>query len=124
MSEIEVRISEPNYSFASDSLNVYVIRKITETQRQVMNMTEGGFVTWTEIGYPAAEEVKPTVQLQNDIAILLRDALNARFHGTGDVNTIRADLLHERGRVDKCIDTLLGNSMSLADVAGKLANAG
>lgn len=123
MPKIEVRIAEPNYSFGSDSLNVYVIMNVTETERKVMNMTEGGFVIWTEIGYPAGEEIKPTVTLQNDIALLLRDALNARFQGTGDINTLRTDLLHERSRVDKMLGVLLNNSTSLADVADKLADS-
>jgi len=121
MPKIEVRIAEPNFSFGSDALNVYIIMSITETQRKVMHMDPGGYVTWDEIEYPAGSEIKPTIVLQNDIAILFRDALVARYQGTSDTNTIRADLLHERARVDKCLDMLLGNSRSLADIADKLS---
>ena len=122
MPEIEVRIGEPNFSFATDALNVYVIMKITDTRRKVMNMDSAGFVVWNEIDYPAGEEVKPSITLQNDIAILLRDALNNRFQGTADANTLRRDLEHERKRRDSAEENVMRLALVIGDIADKLAD--
>jgi hypothetical protein len=120
MPKIEVRIAEPNFAFGADALNVYVIMSIDETTRKIMHMDLNGFVAWDEIEYPA-QQVQPTIVLQNDIAILFRDALVARYQGASDINTIRADLMHERSRVDKCMEVLLSNNKALPDIIDKLA---
>lgn len=123
MPQIEVRISEPNFAFGSDSVAVFIIMKIDETTRKVMNMNPGGYVEWTPIDYPAGTEVRPTLLLQNDIGPLLLDALVRRYQGASDMHTVRADYLHERGRVDKLLDGLIRSESSLCDVADKLADA-
>lgn len=50
---------------------------------------------------------EPALRLQADAAHALLDALAAYFGGTGDMRTMRADYLHERGRVDRLIDSLM-----------------
>jgi hypothetical protein len=121
MPQIEVRISEPNFSFASDSFGIYIILKIDETTRSVMHMDQDGYVRWDEIDYPAGAEVKPSIMLQNDIGPLLLEALLRRYQGASDMHTVRADLLHERGRVDKLLDAQLRVNASMSDSIEKLA---
>lgn len=50
---------------------------------------------------------EPSLRLTDDMARALMDALSAHYGGTSDVRTLRADLLHERGRVDRVIDYLI-----------------
>jgi hypothetical protein len=121
MPEIEVRISEPNFSFGADSENVYIIMKIDETTRKVMHMDPEGYVAWSPIDYPAGADVKPTLQLQRDIGPLLLEALLRRYQGASDMHTVRADLLHERGRVDKMIECMIRLNSSMGDAVEKLA---
>ena len=45
--------------------------------------------------------VEPTMTLNDDEARALLDALTRHYQGASDMHTTRADLLHERGRVDK-----------------------
>ena len=52
----------------------------------------------------------PFLRLDEDMARELLDALAAHFGGTSEVQTLRKDYLHERGRVDKMIDHLIGRT--------------
>lgn len=52
----------------------------------------------------------PSFRLDDEAARALLDALAAHFGGTSEVQTMRADLLHERKRVDKMIDHLIGEA--------------
>ena len=46
----------------------------------------------------------PTLQLPEDAARALLDALAAHFGGVSEVQTLRKDYMAERARVDKLID--------------------
>lgn len=49
----------------------------------------------------------PTMLLTNDLARALLDALMRHYQGASDMHTVRADLLHERGRVDKLVTAVI-----------------
>lgn len=48
-----------------------------------------------------------TIRLPGDAARALLDALLRHYEGASDMRTVRSDLLHERGRVDKLTDALI-----------------
>lgn len=62
--------------------------------------------SWTRIEDPAVH-VPPSIRLDEFVARELLDALGDFFGGTGLVRTMRADLEHERKRVDKALDALI-----------------
>lgn len=47
-----------------------------------------------------------TIRLSHDFARELMTKLVRYYQGASDMHTVRADLLHERGRVDKMIETI------------------
>lgn len=67
---------------------------------------------FNEEGYSTIEPVDPlaiggaTFQLPHEFGRALLDALIRYYQGSGDCHTLRSDFLHERGRVDKMIDTI------------------
>jgi hypothetical protein len=63
---------------------------------------------WEPVTDPAVQ-VAPSLLIDDEIGRVLLDALAAHYGGTGEVQTMRADLLHERKRVDKLIDNLLAD---------------
>lgn len=50
----------------------------------------------------------PTLTLGDDEARALLDALMRHYQGASDMHTVRQDLLHERGRVDKLTEAMIG----------------
>lgn len=48
----------------------------------------------------------PTFTLHESTARSLLDKLTQHYQGASDLHTVRGDLLHERGRVDKMLDTI------------------
>lgn len=52
---------------------------------------------------PAQSFAAPTLNLREDMARALLDALSAHFGGSSDVQTLRKDYMAERARVDKLI---------------------
>jgi hypothetical protein len=53
-----------------------------------------------------AASTEPTVSLSEEAARTLLDQLLQYYQGATDLHTVRGDLLHERGRVDKLLNTL------------------
>jgi hypothetical protein len=49
---------------------------------------------------------EPTVSLSEEAARTLLDQLLQYYQGATDLHTVRGDLLHERGRVDKLLNTI------------------
>jgi hypothetical protein len=49
----------------------------------------------------------PALRMPDEMARALLDALSAHYGGTSDTRTLRSDLLHERGRVDKVTGALI-----------------
>ncbi len=57
----------------------------------------------------------PTLRLGHETARAVLDALLHHYEGASDMHTARADLMHERGRVDKLTDALvMANAAAVA----------
>lgn len=69
--------------------------------------------SWDEVE-PGAM-VAPTLLLGEDAARALLDALVRRYEGASDMHTVRSDLLHERGRVDKLTSGLMQIAIHATD---------
>jgi len=67
-----------------------------------MRLHEGGWAEFVTVE-PAVQS-SPTLRLNNDFARALLEALLRYYNGSEDARTTRADLLHERERVDKLIN--------------------
>lgn len=59
------------------------------------------------IPMPEGTLAEPCLYLTDGMARALFDALADHYGGTNGVRTIREDLLHERGRVDRLIGALI-----------------
>lgn len=106
---IQVRIRTDEFS---DEVLVLVIDKDTSESaptygrhRRILRYSDDGPPTWEDVA--PGIEAAPTFRLSHDIARPLLDALHALYAGPSDTRTTRADLLHERGRVDKLIDAVI-----------------
>lgn len=85
-----------------DSVNIYL-----------GNQTNNGFYVakFRHMEYelkPAGVESSTFLSLNDSEARALMDALHRYFGSPSDMQTLRADYLHERGRLDKILDKMLG----------------
>lgn len=71
-----------------------------------MHIDRDGFTHFDPVEDTMAVQ-KPTLTLSNDAARALLDALTRHYQGASDMHTVRADLLHERGRVDKLMTAVI-----------------
>lgn len=94
--------------FASDRIAVAIILQHNQDERSILHFTEEGFDRWDPIsGLLTSENGGPTLSLTNDVARALLDALMRHYQGASDMHTVRGDLLHERGRVDRMITAVV-----------------
>ena len=105
-----VRISD---QFQIDGIAVYVLMKHEGEVTRVMHITEAGFTQWE----PVEDQVipRPTFTLPNDVGRATLEALIRHYEGAPDLHTVRSDLLHERGRVDKLMNHLMGTATTAVD---------
>lgn len=92
---IDVRVSD---DFMVDGLAIWISLKQGQSRRLLRLGTQGER-TWEEID--PQTNVEPTLKLDGESARSLLDALLRHYQGASDMHTVRSDLLHERGRVDK-----------------------
>ena len=93
-------------SFDVDGIAVTLgLRIEPEGPTRVGRINEYGSVMYEDVD-PAAN-VTPTIRLSHDMARGILEALLRYYGGAPDSHTVRADLLHERGRVDKVLDALI-----------------
>lgn len=90
-----------------DGIAVYVLMKHEGEVTRVMRVTNDGFVQWEPIEDPRVN-ARPTFHLPNDIGRSLLESLMRHYEGASDMQTVRSDLLHERGRVDKMLAHIMG----------------
>lgn len=102
---VKVWISDGGYAFAIDSISITMGLKYGPEQAKVMRIEDDGRVRFDDVEHNLA--VNPTVQLPHDFARALLEALTRYYQGASDMHTVRGDLLHERGRVDKLTDALI-----------------
>lgn len=101
-SPIRIAITD---SFDVDGLAVTIGLRIDPSITRVGRINEYGSVQYEDVD--PNTNITPTVRLSHDIARALLDALLRYYGGAPDSHTVRADLVHERGRVDKMLDALM-----------------
>jgi len=114
VSEIKVLVND-NFAFTSDAVAIAIVLQHSHEERSIMHFTEEGFNRF-DTAEPFVT-ANPTMVIPNDIARALLDALMRYYQGASDMHTVRADLLHERARVDKMIEATIGladRSLALA----------
>lgn len=105
MSELKVLIGD-QFAFGADTIGIAVILQHSHEERSIMRIDKAGFTHWEAIEQGVA--TTPTVTVSNDIGRALLDTLTRHYQGASDMHTVRSDLLHERGRVDKLIEAVIG----------------
>jgi hypothetical protein len=76
-------------------------------ERRILRMSESSASYLWEPVPGLGAPVEPTMTLPDEVARPLLDALLRHYQGASDMHTVRADLLHERGRVDKLTDAMI-----------------
>lgn len=99
---IEARIGS---NFPADGIDIWIGLK-AEGARMILQPGPDGIGSW-EILEPGVNPARPTMVLQDEAGRALLDALLRHYEGASDMRTVRSDLLHERGRVDKLTDALI-----------------
>jgi hypothetical protein len=94
--------------FFSDGISVRLTRD-SDGGRRIAVPGEGGYLRWEEFSPEQALTEGPalTIRLPDEAARALLDALLRHYQGASDMHTVRGDLLHERGRVDKLTDAFI-----------------
>ena len=93
--------------FARDTLRIHLAVRTGDNR---MHILDGNGVIHTREPNEAAAynpDERAFLTLPDNLARALLDALAAHFGGTSEVQTLRKDYLHERGRVDKVLDYLI-----------------
>jgi hypothetical protein len=106
-----------------DGIAVRVILKNEGDVTRMLRINSEGFNEWHEIDSSSGMSVGATLSLPNDAARALLEALLRHYEGASDMHTVRADLLHERGRVDKMVDAIVRLNQSASDLAEKAIEA-
>lgn len=102
MTALEVRVGG---QFFAGSIAVMAVLKHDDGTRQVLHVDGDGVQHWDNA--PPAAAIEPTWTMDDEIARALLDALTRHYQGASDMHTVRADLLHERQRVDKLTDAVI-----------------
>ncbi len=89
-------------SFEIDGVAITMGLRYSQEEVRVMRLREGGWAEYETV--EPAVQTNPTLRLNNDFARALLEALLRYYNGSEDARTTRADLLHERERVDKLIN--------------------
>lgn len=93
-------------SFEADGIAVIIGLRYSPEHTRIGRVNhDHGYIEWEDT--EPAVAVEPTIRMNHDIARGLLEALLRYYGGAPDSHTVRADLMHERGRVDKMLDTLV-----------------
>lgn len=114
LTELKVLISD-SFAFASDQIAIAIVLQHNHEERSIMHVDREGFNHFEAV--EPATTTKPTLLLPNDVGRALLDALMRHYQGASDMHTVRADLLHERGRVDRLITAVVDIADKVTDVA-------
>lgn len=96
--------------FAADGCAIWLYTEWEQGKRNVLHFSPDGASGRNGMQWEATEPgalVPPTMKLPDDAARVLLDALLRHYQGASDMHTVRADLLHERGRADKLTDAVI-----------------
>src|SRR6266851_896046 len=100
--KFEAHVSD---DFMVDGVAVYLSIRHSATSRQILRCQPDGNGTWED--HDPLTATTPTLKLTGEAARALLDALLRFYQGSAGTQTLRSDLLHERGRVDKLTSDLL-----------------
>ena len=100
---IKVQVAE---DFFNDGIVVRVLME-GDGSRMILRIGENDVTQWVPFEPGLSAEPYLTVRLPEDAGRALLDALLRHYEGASDMHTVRSDLLHERGRVDKLTDSLI-----------------
>jgi hypothetical protein len=100
-----------------DHLSGGVIVAITQQEenghgRDILHVGPGRERRWEPLTPGAFAE--PTLAFDDDEAVLLMNALVSHYQGVDDQRALRKDYDHERGRVDRLTDALVGIAQKAA----------
>jgi len=98
-SPIRIQISD---NMIVDGIAVRIALRQSPESILIGKVSASGSIQFQPVGDPYADPPL-TFSLQNDFARALLEALLRYYNGSEDARTTRADLLHERDRVDKLI---------------------
>lgn len=101
---IRVRVADA-FAFAG-GVAVQVIQDEPDGRRILRMAANSASYHWERVADGVA--IEPSMVLDDEIGRPLLDALLRHYQGASDMHTVRADLLHERGRVDKLTDAVIG----------------
>ena len=99
-SPIRVQISD---NFYVDGIAVRIGLRYSQEEIKVAKVNEYGTLIFSPEPLDIGVDPGVTFSLNSDIARALLEALLRYYNGSEDARTTRADLLHERERVDKLL---------------------
>ena len=99
--KFEAHVSD---DFMIDGIAVYLSIK-DGMSRRILRCQPDGNSTWED--HDPLTTATPTLKLNGEAARALLDALLRFYQGSADTQTVRSDLLHERGRVDKLTEAVI-----------------
>lgn len=94
------------YAPLHDAVKVTVAHGISGDARSYVDFSGVTFYNTVHDG-AALPDIDPALYLPEDVARALYESLSHYFGGAPDMATVRADLLHERGRVDQMLTYLM-----------------
>jgi len=92
--------------FPGDGIAVRITLE-QEGGRLIMHVGSDAMTSWEPFSPQPVSGNGITMHLQDEAARALLDALLRYYEGASDMHTVRSDLLHERGRVDRLTDALI-----------------
>ena len=102
-SPLRVQISE--YMLA-DGIAVRVTMRHSPANVLIGRISENGHLHFEPFDTNPLADPGITFSMQEEVARALLDALLRHYQGASDMHTVRRDLLHERGRVDRLIEVV------------------
>lgn len=110
---IRVAINEGSFMFGADRLSIFLGQRIGNDGTRVVHFNPDGTMHWTDV--PPLEASQASMEMPRDFAYALMCALVQHFDGAGDTRQLRADLLHERGRVDIMVNHIIAMGKQAMD---------
>lgn len=99
-------------------LSVSIVKHYEGRARHILRIEDPGSQTvarWEELPDPPAGVVEPTLQLGDDEARALLEALTSHYSGVEDTRALRRDYDAERARVDTLTAALVDVTRRLAE---------
>lgn len=105
-SPVRVHVSDGVYAFAANGPSFRLSLYYGPNDVKVGKVNERGTINFEPYDTTSLTDPGITFSLPDEFARALLEKLLQYYQGASDMHTVRADLLHERGRVDKMIETI------------------